>query len=162
MNINTKLLGPLLLGFAIILLFVLTFVKIDNDKKSEVLCEKFSANKLDMKDCPAHQSNFSWMIIIAYGIGFLILLVGVYIIFVSNGSADTKKDFKPIDISKLNDEERNFYDIIRNKGGSSYQIDLIKETGFSKVKTKRILDKMELRGILERKRRGMTNIIVLK
>ena len=115
-----------------------------------------------MKDCPAHQSNFSWMIIIAYGIGFLILLVGVYIIFVSNGSADTKKDFKPIDISKLNDEERNFYDIIRNKGGSSYQIDLIKETGFSKVKTTRILDKMELRGILERKRRGMTNIIVLK
>ena len=54
------------------------------------------------------------------------------------------------------------YDIIKGKNGSAYQSDLIKETGFSKVKVTRILDKMETADIIERKRRGMTNIIVLK
>ena len=52
--------------------------------------------------------------------------------------------------------------IIKNKDGSAYQTDLIKETGFSKVKISRVLDRLEAKDILERKRRGMTNIIVLK
>jgi uncharacterized membrane protein len=43
-----------------------------------------------------------------------------------------------------------------------YQSDLIKETEFSKVKITRILDKMESKDVIDRKRRGMTNIIVLK
>ena len=38
---------------------------------------------------------------------------------------------------------------------------LIQETGFSKVQMTRILDRMEGRKIIERKRRGMTNVIIL-
>ena len=73
-----------------------------------------------------------------------------------------KKDFKIIDNSKLDEEEKLIYNILKNKNGSAYQSDLIKETGFSKVKITRILDKLELSEILERKRRGMTNIVVLR
>ena len=43
-----------------------------------------------------------------------------------------------------------------------YQSSLMKETGFSKVKTTRVLDRLETKKILERKRRGMTNLVVLR
>ena len=46
--------------------------------------------------------------------------------------------------------------------GSAYQSDLIKETQLTKVKITRILDHLEGKQLIERKRRGMTNIIILK
>jgi len=70
--------------------------------------------------------------------------------------------FAPVDLSSLDSEEKRAYDIIKDKGGSVFQSDIIRETGFTKVKVSRILDKLENRGVLERKRRGMANIIVLK
>jgi uncharacterized membrane protein len=72
------------------------------------------------------------------------------------------KGFKQVDLSKLDEEEKQVYDLVKSKDGSAYQSDIVKETGLSKVKTTRILDKLETNGILERKRRGMTNIVVLK
>ena len=70
--------------------------------------------------------------------------------------------FKKIDVSKLDDEEKKIYALIKNNKGSIYQSDIIKDTGFSKVKTTRILDRLESKGVAERKRRGMTNIIILR
>ncbi|MBI5391900.1 hypothetical protein HZB00_02765 [Candidatus Woesearchaeota archaeon] len=160
MNPNAKTLGSVLVGFAIILLFLLTFIKIDDDKKSTVLCDQFKGN---MEQCPVHKSSFSWMIIVAYGIGFIVLVLGFYLLFSHKlENHEPKKEFKPVAIDKLDPEEKVVYAFVQGKEGSAYQSDLIKETHFSKVKMTRILDKMELKGILERKRRGMTNIIVLK
>ncbi|MFH1284985.1 MAG: MarR family transcriptional regulator [Candidatus Micrarchaeota archaeon] len=62
----------------------------------------------------------------------------------------------------LPEESKKLVSIIKEKGGSAYQSDLATETGFSKVKITRILDKLEHDGLIERKRRGMTNIVVLK
>ena len=124
MEINSKTLGSLLVGFSIILLFILTFVKIDVDKQSTILCEKFQEDNIDMSECPVHKSNFSWMIILAYGVGFVILVSGVYLVFIHKTTkSEIKKDFKNIDLSKLSDEEKRFYDIIKNNGGSAYQLD---------------------------------------
>jgi len=39
---------------------------------------------------------------------------------------------------------------------------LIEKTGFGKAKMTRIIDRLEGRCFVERKRRGMTNIVVLK
>ncbi len=174
MTLNVKNLGIVLIAFSIILLAILTYIKIDNDAKGVLWCEKFEQSDLDMKDCPAHQSNFSWVIIAAYGLIFLMLAIGAYMAFfikpaqvttpkeALESAAEPKKDFKPVDMSRLDEEETRVYELIKSKGGSAYQGDLIRETGFSKVKTTRILDRLELKGVLERKRRGMTNIIVLK
>lgn len=163
-----KILGYSLIVFSIILFIVLASIKAQIDTESAFICEKFHENKLDISQCPVHQANslwnkISWMILIAFGIDFLIFGTGVYLAFFYKlPSKELKKEFKQIDLSKLSDEEKNIYEIIRNKDGSAYQTDLIKETGFSKVKITRILDKLETKDILERKRRGMTNIIVLK
>ena len=163
MNNNFKTLGIILTSLSLILLFVLTIVKIDFDNQSSFLCEKFHENRLDMNQCPAHKSNASWMFTIAYGISFLMLGAGLYLIFMFKQiPEETKKEFRQIDLTKLDEEEKKIYEIIKSKGGSAYQNDLIKETEFTKVKITRILDKLEMSNILERKRRGMTNLVVLK
>ena len=59
-------------------------------------------------------------------------------------------------------KRKKIYDILVKADGSAFQSDLIKETGFSKVKVSRILDKLETKKILERRRRGLANIVVLK
>ncbi|HLC60692.1 MAG TPA: hypothetical protein VJJ52_04640 [Candidatus Nanoarchaeia archaeon] len=163
MESNIKTLGAVMIGFSLILLFVLTFIKINTDNSNALLCDTFTKNNWDMTQCPAHKSNTSWMILLAFGIGFLILGSGLYMLFFHKSIAhEAKKEFKLIDLSKMSEEEKNIYSIIKGNSGSVYQSDIIKGTGFSKVKTTRILDKLESGDIIERKRRGMTNIIVLK
>lgn len=158
---NQKIIGLLLVIFSCSLIIILVFVKADIDNLSSFLCEAVHSNpNLDMSKCPVHTSNISWMIVLAFGIVFLILGGGIYMIFMPGGTE--RQAFKDIDISKLDGDERKTYELLRKNEGSLYQSDFIKETGFSKVQTTRILDKMESKNIIERRRRGMTNIIVVK
>ena len=43
-----------------------------------------------------------------------------------------------------------------------FQSDIVEKTGFPKVKVTRLLDRMEHRGLVERRRRGMSNIVLIK
>jgi len=65
-------------------------------------------------------------------------------------------------IKSLQADEKKVYDLIVDADGFMFQNDLMNKTGFSKVKISRILDKLEMKGIVERRRRGMANIVVLK
>ncbi len=164
-NFNHKTIGSILVGFALILLFVLTFVKIDVDEQGEALCSSVHANKEDMNQCPVHTSNLSWLLVSAFGIAFLVLGSGIYMIFLPLKKEKEEKEeiqYKKVDLARLDGDEQKIYTLIRTKEGSEYQSDLIQETGYSKVKVSRILDKMEGKGLIERKRRGMTNIVILK
>jgi hypothetical protein len=62
----------------------------------------------------------------------------------------------------LDEEERRIMNIVQREDGSVYQSDIIKETKLTKVKVTRILDKLEGKSLIERKRRGMTNIIIAR
>ena len=163
MEINTKMMGIGLICLAIILGTILIVVKIDFDRQGVFLCEAVQENPdLEMKDCPAHQSNAPWLIILAFGVVFLMLAGGFYLFFSTKViTPPTKKE--PVDLSQLNEEEKTVYQYIVDKGGSAYQSDLIKATEMSKVKMTRLLDSLEHDSkLIERKRRGMTNIVVLK
>ena len=162
-----KFVGYSLIVFSIALLAALSFIKIQLDSQASYLCAYFHEKSLET-DCPVHKANsvwtvISWALTTAFGIDFLVFVSGVYLAFFYKPfSRESKKDFKEIDLSRLGDDEKKVYYIVKGKNGSAYQTDLIKETGFSKVKITRVLDKLESMEILERKRRGMTNIIVLK
>jgi len=69
---------------------------------------------------------------------------------------------KKINMNDLNNEEKKLVKIVQDNEGTIFQSDLVDNSGFSKVKVSRILDKLEGRGVLERKRRGMSNVVVLK
>jgi len=162
---NAKTFGSILVAFSLILLVALVFVKVDFDKKNELLCNLYEENQKDMASCPAHQTGSSWLLTSAFGIAFLTLGMGGYLTFMPKQIqqvVEEKKEFKEIDLAKLDEEEKKVYEIIKGKGGSAFQSDLIKDTSHSKVTITRILDKLEMIGVLERKRRGMTNIVVLK
>lgn len=69
---------------------------------------------------------------------------------------------RKIDLAGLEPEEKKVISLIQEKGGSAFQSDVIGATGFTKVKVSRILDRLEQKGHVERKRRGMANLVVLK
>jgi uncharacterized membrane protein len=63
---------------------------------------------------------------------------------------------------KLEGDHKRIYDILIELGGSVLQGELVEKSGINKVTTSRILDKLEMRGLVERRRHGMSNIVVLK
>ncbi len=64
-------------------------------------------------------------------------------------------------LDKLHKDEKDIYQLLIEGDGTMFQSDIVEETGLSKVKVTRTLDKLEAKGWLERRRRGLTNIIVL-
>ncbi|MBI4021388.1 MAG: MarR family transcriptional regulator [Candidatus Aenigmarchaeota archaeon] len=167
-----RMAGYLLVVVSIALLAALSVVKADVDIQAAFLCEMISEAGQPMNICPAHTSNTSWVITGAFGIAFLILGVGTYMTLQPRGALSTaipggrepegKRQVTPPDPAHLDQEENVLCDLLVKGGGSAYQSDLIRSSGMSKVKVTRILDKMEAKGMLERRRRGMANIIVLK
>jgi len=95
-----------------------------------------------------------------------VLLIGIYIFFfVKDNSYVTKKINKKnyssilLDLSK---DEKFIYEKIIDSQGTIYQSSLVDNINYTKVKVTRILDKLEGKNLIERKRRGMTNIVILK
>jgi uncharacterized membrane protein len=73
----------------------------------------------------------------------------------------SKDSYKEI-FNKLSPDERTVLEKVIEAEGTIFQSELIERTKFSKAKVTRILDKLEGKGLLERRRRGMSNIIVIK
>lgn len=73
----------------------------------------------------------------------------------------TKQNYQKI-LSELNKDEKIILEKVIESQGTIFQSDLVDKTKFAKVKVTRILDKLEGRGLIERRRRGMTNVIILK
>jgi uncharacterized membrane protein len=61
-----------------------------------------------------------------------------------------------------NVDEKRIIKIIIEAGGTTFQSQLVEKSNYSKSKVSLILDRLEAKRILERKRRGMTNVVVLK
>jgi len=100
----------------------------------------------------------------------LLVLVGLYLIFFGQEKVEIikkirekvkRKDYNNI-LKTLTAEERKILMAVISEQGAIFQSDLAEKTGFDKVKVSRILDKLEGRQIIERRRRGMTNIVILK
>ncbi len=162
MGINSRRIGIVLIVFSIALLALLAIVKMDLDERDTFMCAAVHANpNADMTLCPVHTSYTSWYIAGAFAVAFLVLAAGIYLLFVPL-RVEKAASSQEVDLSQLDEEEKRVYELLKFKEGSMYQSDLVKEAGWSKVQVTRVLDKLEGKGILERKRRGMTNIVILK
>lgn len=69
---------------------------------------------------------------------------------------------KKIDLSGLDKDEKKAVELLLEEGKAMFQADLMEKMEIGKVKTTRLLDKLEAKQLVERKRRGMNNIVVLK
>ena len=62
----------------------------------------------------------------------------------------------------LKEDEQKIYEAIIESGGIIEQSELPEKTGISKASVSRALDLLESKGLIERRRRGMRNIVLLK
>lgn len=73
-----------------------------------------------------------------------------------------KEKHKKIDTTKLERDEKQVVELLQAEGNAMFQADLKDKLNVGKVKMTRLLDKLEAKQIIERKRRGMNNMVVLK
>lgn len=73
-----------------------------------------------------------------------------------------KEKRRKIDKSKLDQDEKKVIDLLEREGKALFQADLMEKMEIGKVKMTRLLDKLEAKQFIERKRRGMNNIVVVK
>ncbi len=102
---------------------------------------------------------------VGIAIACITALVGVMMIMTSRQlgteSIDVRKKMEHV-LETLKGEEREVYRFVTDADGSIMQSDIVDKSSLSKVKVTRILDKLEGKGLVERRRRGMGNIVVLK
>jgi uncharacterized membrane protein len=103
---------------------------------------------------------------LALAIVGLIVIVGLILIFAKQKEKiiikKVKTRKKKMDKSKLDKEETKMINILEKENGAIFQKTLMEKMEIGKVKTTRLLDKLEAKQLIERKRRGMNNIVVLK
>jgi len=119
---------------------------------------------------------------IGLGLMVFVILVGLYLIFFAKDDPQIikevhretrivkeqvkskkldKEHFKNILIT-LDPQSRSVLEKVIGANGSIFQSQLVEDLQLSKVKITRILDGLEGKGLIERKRRGMTNVVLLK
>ncbi len=118
--------------------------------------------------CPMY-TTLSTQKIISYSLIGLLVLVGLLVTFFFKDKSLSQENKKVLSeeekkhkLQHLDEEEKKVMELLIHNQGSMYQSDVMKETQLSKVRVTRILDKLEGKQLLERKRRGMTNIVILK
>jgi len=110
---------------------------------------------------------------LSFAIAGLVLVIGLFLIFSKENEKIVIKRIKPEaniepkkfnekSLEKLNKNEKNIMNLLLENKGNMFQSDIIQKTNLNKVKITRILDSLEAQGMIERKRRGMTNIVMLK
>lgn len=159
---KNRIVGFIIVGFALILGFMEWLY---NRALTEIVNETCSHGAT----CPMWES-IGFQASISLAIIGAVIVVGSYFIFFAKDESDIKKELKPKKIEKkayskilaeLSDEEKHVMNRLIDAQGSLFQSDLVNEK-HTKVKVTRILDRLEGKGLIERKRRGMTNVVLLK
>jgi len=160
---ENKHVGYLLLGISILVIFLVLLF--DSALKDIVTA---SCGELHGEFCPMNQT-INQQTYIAFGVIGLLIIVAFILIFskpqekiiFKTKTIHKTMPKKKIDTSDFRPEDKEVIKIIQEKG-TIFQADLIEKTGFGKAKMTRVIDRLEGKGLVERKRRGMTNVVVLK
>lgn len=171
---KNKIVGYIIIAFALVIGFI---IYLFNRALTEIVTTSCSHGM----DCPMWGSiNFHTNISI--GVMILVLFVGAYmVLFADKVSRAHKKEVMLDDIKdketlnsvnirekydsvkeSLKEEEKAIVELIIENDGTLFQSDIVEKTDLTKVKVTRILDKLEGKSLIERRRRGMTNIVILK
>tara|TARA_Y100000310_G_C20456766_1_gene703427 strand:+ start:279 stop:755 length:477 start_codon:yes stop_codon:yes gene_type:complete len=157
---KNKNVGFLIVGISV---FIGIIISLFNSALKKIVAETCThGESCQMYDTLAMQTNLS------LAIAGLVFFIGVFLIFskesekviVKKVRESVKK--KKIDLGKLDSEELKVLKILKREGGNFFQKNLMEELKVGKVKMTRLMDKLEAKQIIERKRKGMNNLIVLK
>jgi uncharacterized membrane protein len=105
---------------------------------------------------------------ISLAVAGLILIIGLFLIFSKESEkivvkkVKIKERKKKVDLKGLEKDEKEIVRILQEENGAIFQKTLMEQLDVGKVKMTRLLDKLEAKQVIERKRRGMNNIVVLR
>ncbi|MEM2924521.1 MAG: hypothetical protein QXJ68_02380 [Methanocellales archaeon] len=104
------------------------------------------------------------LIICAWSGGMAFIYLFTIATAASQKSTTTDVKIKPEELALdiLNGDEKIVFAEIIESGNGILQRDLVLKTGFSEAKVSRLLDKLERRQLIIRRRHGMGNMIMLK
>lgn len=158
---ENKNVGYLILGISIVIIIIIFLF---NSAMKDIVNATCSLEH--GTSCPMYTSinNQTYLALAIVGI---LVAIGIFLIFSKQSErvivkkVKSKEIKKKIDTSDLRQEDKDVLKIIEEHK-TIFQADLIEKTNFGKAKMTRIIDRLENKGIVERKRRGMTNVVVLK
>ena len=73
-----------------------------------------------------------------------------------------KEKKKKLNLEGLDSQEKKVIEILQSENGTIFQATLMEKIEIGRVGMTRLLDKLEAKQFIERKRRGMNNVIVLR
>ena len=146
-----KNVGYLILGFSASLLLLILSYDYALNNIVNTACSHGTT-------CPMY-GTLAMQKIISFTLLGIIFLIGLY--FLNRNKVDRLIKDKKMN-KHLSSEEKEIVELLKVSNNSMYQSELSKKLDISKVQMTRILDKLEAKKVIERKRRGMTNIIILQ
>ena len=160
---ENKYVGYLLLGISILVIIIILLF---NSTLKDIVKE--SCGEAHSLSCPMNKT-VDEQTYIALGVVGLLIIVSFILIFskpqkefiFKTRTIEKKIKKKNINTTDLKVEEKQVLELIQ-KDKAMFQADLIEKTGFGKAKMTRIIDRLEGKGFVERKRRGLTNVVVMK
>ena len=159
---ENKNVGWLMLGISVLIILL---VFLFNNTLMESVRSNCFIQHGDVQSCEMYDS-VNYQTYLALGIVGILIIFSLFMIFSKPNekivvrNVKEKKIEKKVDLSGFRPEEKQVYNMIKQEG-TIFQADLIEKTGFSNAKMSRIIDRLEGHELVERKRRGMNNVIVL-
>lgn len=156
---ENKQVGFLILGIAV-LLGVIVFLF-----KGALIDITTSSCSMEEEICPMYKT-IDQQTYLALSIVGVLVIIGLVLIFTKPKEKiiikTIKEKKKKLDLNGLDKKEKEVIEILQKENGAIFQSSLMERLGIGKVGITRILDKLESKQFIERKRRGMNNIVVLK
>jgi len=151
--------GYILLGVAILLIVIVFLFQTALKEIVKVGCEEHGPS------CPMYDT-IDQQTYLALGIVGILIVIGVVLIFTKPKEKlvikKIKEKKKKKSLEGLDRKEKQVMEILENENGAIFQSTLKEKLGIGKVGLTRLLDKLEAKQFIERKRRGMNNMVVLK
>ncbi len=155
---ENKHVGLLIIGIAVVMAII---VLIFNFALKDIVGETCSMGPT----CSMYKT-ISVQTLISLSITLVILLIGIIIMFVKPKEKiiikTIKEKKKKINLEGLDEKEKEVIEILGKENGAVFQKILMERLEIGKVGITRLLDKLEAKQLIERKRNGMNNIVVLR
>ncbi len=155
--------GKILAVFGLVASTFAVFVKVLTPTNVQFIID---GSVIELSNIPEIYSSSDMILV---GISFFIMgssLVYLWLIDrnkpVPTGASELRRRWDELLEKLSNPDEKRIVGLIIDEGGTIFQSQLVERSGYSKSKVSLILDRLEAKKILERKRRGMSNAIVLK
>lgn len=152
--------GYLIVGIAVVIVII---IFIFNQGLREIVATTCSHGP----SCTMY-STINTQTYISFAVAALVFVIGLFLVFSKEQEMPKfvvkkiRDKQRKIDLEGLDSEEKEVVKILQSENNAIFQSSLMEKLNVGKVKITRLLDRLEAKQIIERKRRGMNNIVVLR